>query len=91
MKVIPLRPETLPHDDWRPADPGPFRFAPALCFLGVRVPAAELVEHLQRRAIQAGKMPAGQLAKWWELQIDGSRIRAGYVDFPMTAEDFSRY
>lgn len=91
LKVIPIRPELVPGEGWRPADPGPFRFAPALCFLGVRVPAAELVEHLQQRAIQAGKMPADQLAHWWELHIDGSRTRAGYVAFPMTAENFSRY
>lgn len=91
MKVIPLRHAVVPEEGWRPADPGPFRFAPALCFLGVQVPAAELVEHLQQRALQAGKMPVDQLAQWWELHIDGSRARAGYVAFPMTAENFSRY
>lgn len=91
MKVIPLRPATVCDEGWRPADPGPFRFAPAFAFGNYRVPPAELVDHLRRRAIEAGKMRADQRAEWWELHIDGSRTRAGYVVFPMTAEAFSRY
>jgi hypothetical protein len=71
--------------------PCPFRFAPAFEFYNYRVPTAELVEHLRQRAIEAGKMPASQQAKWWELHFEGDRTPAGYVVFPMTTEEFSQY
>jgi len=91
LKVIPIRPEPVPEEGWRPVDPGPFSFAPAFAFGNYRVPPAELVDHLRRRAVEAGKMPADQRAEWWELHLERSRTPAGYVVFPMTAEAFAAY